>query len=106
MPVRPGNPHPEVNMAGVKYHSDRPEDGTAVVSGEINRPDGDGVTQDGPVGTSDSPPRTISGQQSEGAAQAEKPNKSDDKGTWESYAKAQGVDTSGMTKDEIIEAVG
>lgn len=106
MPVRPGNPLSDRNMAGVKYHSDRPEDGTAVASGDINRPEGDGVSQDGPVGTSDSPPRTISGEKAEPEAQAEKPNQSDKKEDWERYAAAQGIDTEGMTKDDIIEAVG
>lgn len=106
MPVRPGNPHPDVNMAGVKYKSDAPEDATAVSSGDISRPDGGGVAQDGPVAVTDAPNRTISGEKAEPEAQAEKPNQSDKKEDWERYAAAQGVDTEGMTKDEIIEAVG
>lgn len=34
------------------------------------------------------------------------PAKSATKGEWEAYAASQGVDTDGMTKDEIIDAVG
>jgi hypothetical protein len=34
------------------------------------------------------------------------PAKSAPKSEWESYASSQGVDTDGMTKDEIIAAVG
>lgn len=36
----------------------------------------------------------------------EVPNKSANKSEWESYAQSQGIDTDGMTKDEIIDAVG
>lgn len=35
----------------------------------------------------------------------ERPNKSDAKSDWEAYAASVGVDTDGMTKDEIIDAV-
>jgi hypothetical protein len=34
------------------------------------------------------------------------PAKSATKAEWEAYAAAHGIDTDGMTKDEIIEAVG
>lgn len=33
------------------------------------------------------------------------PNQSGSKSDWQSYAQAQGVDTDGMTKDDIIDAV-
>ena len=33
------------------------------------------------------------------------PAKSATKGEWEAYAASQGVDTDGLTKDEIIDAV-
>lgn len=36
---------------------------------------------------------------------AERPNVSDKKADWVDYAEAQGIDTEGLTKDEIIEAV-
>lgn len=35
----------------------------------------------------------------------DKPAKSASKADWEAYAASQGVDTDGMTKDEIIDAV-
>lgn len=35
----------------------------------------------------------------------EAPAKSANKSDWEAYAASQGVDTDGMTKDEIIDAV-
>ena len=34
------------------------------------------------------------------------PAKSSSKAEWEAYAASQGVDTDGMTKDDIIDAVG
>lgn len=37
--------------------------------------------------------------------QAEQPAKSAPKADWEAYAASQGVDTDGMTKDEIIAQV-
>lgn len=37
---------------------------------------------------------------------AGKPNKSAPKSEWEDYAASQGVDTDGLTKDEIIDRVG
>lgn len=40
------------------------------------------------------------------AATDEAPNKSANKSEWVDYAEAQGIDTDGMTKDEIIDAVG
>lgn len=35
----------------------------------------------------------------------DRPAQSATKGDWEAYAATQGVDTDGMTKDEIIDAV-
>lgn len=34
-----------------------------------------------------------------------KPNKTDDKPTWETYARSLGIDIEGMTKAEIIKAI-
>lgn len=39
------------------------------------------------------------------ATQSDVPAKSSTKAEWEAYAATQGVDTDGMTKDEIIAAV-
>lgn len=44
MPVRPGNPHPDRNMAGVIYKSDSPQDQTA--NSDVERRDGGGITRD------------------------------------------------------------
>ncbi len=33
------------------------------------------------------------------------PNQSDTKAEWVAYAESQGIDTDGMTKDEVIDAV-
>lgn len=96
MPVRPGNPISDRNMAGVKYKSDAPEDATAVVSGDINRPEGEGLAQDAPVGDNADAVTAEDG----------KPNRSDSKGEWEAYARSQGLDPEGMTKDELIDAIG
>lgn len=38
--------------------------------------------------------------------EAERPNVSDVKAEWEAYARAVGVDPDGLTKAEIIDAVG
>lgn len=35
-----------------------------------------------------------------------RPNVSDPKDVWVTYAQAKGVDTEGLTKDELIDAVG
>jgi hypothetical protein len=35
-----------------------------------------------------------------------RPAKSASKADWEAYAATQGIDTDGLTKDEIIDAVG
>lgn len=51
------------------------------------------VTSEGPV---------ESGQSSSD----DKPAKSATKGDWEAYAASRGIDTDGMTKDEILDAVG
>lgn len=44
MPVRPGNPHPDRNMAGVKYQSDQPQDQTA--NSDVERREGEGLHRD------------------------------------------------------------
>lgn len=49
----------------------------------------------------DAPPAEKSG----GAASAESPAQSATKQEWVDYAEARGVDTAGMTKDQIIESV-
>lgn len=41
----------------------------------------------------------------EKAGGSEAPNVSDNKAVWVDYAESQGIDTDGMTKDEIIDAV-
>jgi hypothetical protein len=44
MPVRPGNPHADRNMAGVIYKSDAPQDQTA--NSDLERPEGGGLHRD------------------------------------------------------------
>lgn len=41
----------------------------------------------------------------EKAGGSETPNRSDTKAVWVDHAEAQGIDTDGMTKDEVIDAV-
>lgn len=112
MPVRPGNPLSDRNMAGVIYKSDRPEDGTAVSPDETTRQEGPGIRRDAETEEiggdhSGATAEPVGGLDGDGGDNADgKPNQSDNKGEWESYAQAQGVDTEGMTKDQIIDAVG
>lgn len=44
MPVRPGNPHADRNMAGVIYKSDAPQDQTA--NSDVTRREGQGISRD------------------------------------------------------------